>query len=184
MRPAIVFDFILDASGELVSSTIKRAKVRSRAQLTYTQLRDYVLDPRDSPLRNEEWAETLTLVGEIGRRRLALEAARGGVSLPVRDQHVQSAAAATLGYQVVYEEPNEAERWNAEVSLLTGHVAALRMLEARVGLLRTMPAFEGADIARFGRIAGGSGTRRGGRRGSLFRGDPADPPPAGTARRG
>ena len=156
-RPAIVFDLLLDADGELASSTIARARVRSRAQLTYTQLRDHVLTPAGSPLRDEPWAGTLTLVGEIGRRRLALEVARGGVSLPVRDQHVQAAAAATLGYEVVYEEPNEAERWNAEISLLTGHVAAERMLGAGVGLLRTMPSFMPGDLARFRRIARGLG---------------------------
>jgi exoribonuclease R len=66
---------------------------------------------------------------------------------------VQQRAAAALGYELVYEAPNEAEGWNAQVSLLTGHVAAMRMLDAGVGLLRTMPAFAARDIAKFRRIA-------------------------------
>jgi exoribonuclease R len=71
----------------------------------------------------------------------------------VRDQHVQRRAAAALGFELVYEEPNAAEQWNAQVSLLTGHLAATRMLAAGVGLLRTMPAFGERDVAKFRRIA-------------------------------
>jgi exoribonuclease R len=71
----------------------------------------------------------------------------------VRDQHVQRRAATALGYELVYEAPNAAEQWNAQVSLLTGHAAALRMLDAGVGLLRTMPAFGERDVAKFRRIA-------------------------------
>lgn len=152
-RPAVLFDFALDARAGLASWTVERALVRSRAQLTYGQLLRHVARPAGSPLAHEPWAGTLALLGEIGPKRLALEAERGGVSLPARDQHVQQSAAAALGYELVYEAPNEAERWNAQVSLLTGHAAAARMLQAGVGLLRTMPPFDDRDVAKFRRIA-------------------------------
>ena len=152
-RAALLFDFALDARGELRSWSVERALVRSRAQLTYAQLLQHAVQPEASPLAGTAWADTLSLIGEIGPKRLALEVERGGVSLPVRDQHVQRRAAAALGYELTYEEPNEAERWNAQLSLLTGHVAATRMLEAGVGLLRTMPPFDERDVAKFRRIA-------------------------------
>lgn len=151
--PAFLFDLTLDARAEPVRWTVERALVRSRAQLTYTQLLAHGRHPDASPLAGEPWADTLTLLAELGPERLAREAERGGVSLPVRDQHVQRHAATALGYQLVYEEPNAAEAWNAQVSLLTGHVAATRMLAAGVGLLRTMPAFGDGDVAKFRRIA-------------------------------
>lgn len=146
-RPAILFDVALDARAEVVRWTVGRALVRSRAQLTYAAI-----------LHNERapaapWRETLALLAEVGPLRLAREAERGGVSLPVREQHVQRRAAAALGYELVYEAPNAAEAWNAEVSLLAGHLAARCMLEAGVGLLRTMPPFADGDVAKFRRIA-------------------------------
>ena len=150
--PAILFDVLLDARAEVRSWSVARALVRSRAQLTYAELLQHgqpgaPLDPAVA------WMETLALLGEIGPKRLAREAERGGVSLPVREQHVQRRVAATLGYELVLEEPNAAEAWNAQVSLLTGHLAAARMLEAGVGLLRTMPSFLPADVAKLRRIA-------------------------------
>ncbi len=154
-RPAVLFDFLLDDRGALLAWSLERALVRSRAQLTYAQLQRWGGGGSDAP--SEPWAETLPLLGEIGPLLLALEAERGGVSLPVRDQHVQRRAATTLGYELVYEEPMESERWNAQLSLLTGHVAAVRMVEAGVGLLRTMPTFDARDVARFRRIAIGLG---------------------------
>lgn len=152
-RPAVLFDFELDARAELRSWFLERALVRSRAQLTYMQLLQHTARRSRLPLAGAPWADTLSLLGEIGPKRLELEAERGGVSLPVRNQHVQRRAAAALGYELVYEDPNEAERWNAQVSLLTGHAAATRMLQAGAGLLRTMPAFSDKDVEKFRRIA-------------------------------
>lgn len=152
-RPAVLFDFVLDARAELQSWSVARALVRSRAQLTYTQLLQHAAPPGPPPNAVAPWSRTLALLAEIGPRRLALEAERGGASLPVRDQHVQRRAATALGYELVYEDPNVAEQWNAQISLLTGHAAATRMLEAGVGLLRTMPAFGERDVAKFRRIA-------------------------------
>ena len=152
-RPAVLFDFDLDARAELRSWSVGRALIRSRAQLTYTQLLQHAVQGSTAPPSAAPWADTLSLLGEIGPKRLRLEAERGGVSLPVRDQHVQQRAAAALGYELVYEEPNAAERWNAQVSLLAGHAAATRMLDAGIGLLRTMPAFAAADVAKLRRIA-------------------------------
>jgi exoribonuclease R len=150
--PALLFDFVLDPRAELVSWTLERALVRSRAQLTYTELFAGATGGATAGAPAQPGAQTLALLGEIGPKLLALEVERGGVSLPVRDQHVERRAAARLGYALTYEAPNEAEQWNAEVSLLTGHVAAMRMIEAKVGLLRTMPPFDDREIAHFRRI--------------------------------
>ena len=147
VRPAVVFDAALDARAEVRAWAVARALVRSRAQLTYAELQEPAAHAR------APWFETLALLAEVGPLRLAREAERGGVSLPVRTQHVQRRAAAALGYELVYEAPIPAEAWNAQISLLTGHLAATRMLEAGVGLLRTMPPFTERDVGTFRRIA-------------------------------
>jgi exoribonuclease R len=152
-RPAILFDLTLDARAALGAWTVQRARVRSRAQLTYAELQQHARAGAASPFAGEPWSETLALLAEFGPLRLARETERGGVSLPVRDQQVQRSAAAALGYALVFEGSTEAERWNEQVSLLTGHAAATRMLEAGVGLLRTMPPFTERDVAKFRRIA-------------------------------
>jgi exoribonuclease R len=147
VRPAVLFDATLDGRAEVRAWTVGRALVRSRAQLTYAELQEPAGHARTA------WGETLALLAEVGPLRLAREAERGGASLPVRTQHVQRRAAAALGYELVYEAPIAAEGWNAQVSLLAGHLAATRMLEAGVGLLRTMPPFLPRDVEKFRRIA-------------------------------
>ena len=43
------------------------------------------------------------------------------------------------GWHVVFRAPLPVEDWNAQISLLTGMAAAGMMLEAGVGILRTLP---------------------------------------------
>ena len=72
------------------------------------------------------------------------------------------------GFTLEFRPPVAAEEWNAQVSLLTGMAAATMMLEAGVGVLRTMPAptpeavaVVPARRARPGRrVAGGGALRR------------------------
>ena len=45
------------------------------------------------------------------------------------------------------------ERWNAQISLLTGMAAASLMVYARVGLLRTLPPPDSRDVQRLHRTA-------------------------------
>jgi exoribonuclease R len=129
-----------------VGSAEERGRIRSRRQLTYDELLDHVEGRVGFP--GEPFDESLRLLRTFGELRLERERSRGGVSLPILDQHVQKRAARRLGYDLGYEEPNVAEEWNAQLSLLTGHAAARWMLEARVGLLRTMPPPREQDIAR------------------------------------
>lgn len=151
-RPAVLFGLTLDARANVTASTVERALVRSRAQLTYAQALEHA-EGGGALFRGEEWAESLTLLKTFGELRRERERERGGVSLPIRDQHVQQTAAARLGYELAYDEPNAAEEWNAQVSLLTGHVAALRMLEAKVGVVRTLPPADPERVEAFRRVA-------------------------------
>ena len=150
-RPAVLFVLELDARAELGTLRVERALVRSRAQLTYEQVTAHVQGGAE--FAGEEWAEALTLLREFGEKRREREAERGGVSLPAREQHVQQSAAVALGYDLEYETPVEAEQWNAQVSLLTGHAAALRMLRAGVGLLRVQPPGDPEEVRKLRRAA-------------------------------
>jgi exoribonuclease R len=127
-RPAVLWTIDLDSDGSVVASELERAVVRSRAQLTYDEVQTEVDSGRASG--------TLELLPEVGEARLAAEAARDGVSLDLPTQRVVRGDGE---YRLELEATVPAMAWNAQISLLTGIVAAGAMLEAGVGLLRTLP---------------------------------------------
>ena len=152
-RPAILFRFGLDAAGELRSTVVRRALVRSRAQLTYAQVVEHVCGG-ERLFAGREWAEGLRVMRRFGELREKVEAARGGVSIPLVAQHVTQLTTRPLGYELEFEAPQPSEEWNEQVSLLTGHAAALMMLEARTGLVRVMGAPDPGAVESFRRAAG------------------------------
>ena len=95
--------------------------------------------------------ERLLLLREVGERRIALERARGGASLPMPEQEVTMRGRALPGRASGRRVP--AEDWNAQISLMTGMAAADMMLRAQVGILRTMPEPEGSTVGQFRRQA-------------------------------
>ncbi|HET7228884.1 MAG TPA: RNB domain-containing ribonuclease, partial [Longimicrobium sp.] len=152
VKPAIVFTFDLDARADIVAARVERALVRSQAQLTYQQVLDDVASG-GKRFGGEPWGGSLPALKAFGELRREREVERGGVSLPILTQHVQRAAAARLGYELEYEQPSASEDWNSQVSLLTGHAAALKMIAAKVGILRVLPAAEEEAVRTFRRVA-------------------------------
>lgn len=122
-RPAVLWRLDLDADAEIKAVDVRRAVVRSRAQLDYATCRH--TDP-----------ELATLLEQVGTLRQERERVRGGVSLDVPEQEVEyDGRRWTLSYRT----PDPSEGWNAQLSLLTGMAAAALMIDAKIGLLRTMP---------------------------------------------
>jgi VacB/RNase II family 3'-5' exoribonuclease len=152
-RPAILFELFVDAAGELRSTVVRRALVRSRAQLTYAQVVEHVC-AGERLFAGQEWADGLMAMRRFGELREKVEAARGGVSIPLVAQHVTQLHTRPLGYDLEFEAPQESEEWNEQVSLLTGHAAAKLMLEARVGLVRVMGPPDPDAVESFRRAAG------------------------------
>lgn len=155
-RPAILFRFTIDAAGALTETVVRRAMVRSRAQLTYAQVVEHVCGG-ERLYAGEAWADGLMAMRGFGELRQTVEAARGGVSIPLVDQHVTNLTARRLGYVVEFEEPKPSEEWNEQVSLLTGHAAARTMLDAKVGLIRVMGPPDPEALEAYRRAAGAMG---------------------------
>ncbi len=122
-RPAVLWRLQLDAEGELQSVEVRRSVVRSRAQLDY-------------PTFESTGGGLVPLLQRVGELRQARERDRGGVSLPVPEQELERVGDK---WDLRYRAPLPVEGWNAQLSLLTGMAAARLMLDAKVGLLRTMP---------------------------------------------
>jgi exoribonuclease R len=90
------------------------------------------------------------LLEEFGQLRQERERDRGAVSLPVPEQQVSGNG---TEWTLDYRAPLPVEDWNAQMSLLTGMSAARLMLDAGVGLLRTMPPPNPATVASLRRSA-------------------------------
>jgi exoribonuclease R len=141
-RPCVLFALAVDAAGRERLLSVERARIRSRAELSYEHVSTHLSAERErpgsGPLAGHAWSESLSLLEEIGRKRQALEVERGGVSLPIAAQHVQRYDAALRGYRLAFRNPNDVEGWNAEISLMTGMAAATLMCRRGVGLLRAL----------------------------------------------
>ena len=129
VRPAVLWSIGLDATGEVSSVDVRRARIRSTAQLDYAGLQQQI--EAGSP------PDAFTLLREVGTLRRRLARARHSINLDLPEQDAEKASDG--GYTITLRAPLPAEGWNAEISLLTGMCAAKIMMDAGHGILRTVP---------------------------------------------
>ena len=94
---------------------------------------------------------------EVGPLRRALAVRRGAIELELPEQEVVRAARPAGGWTVQVRQRTPVEDWNAEISLLTGMTAARIMLDAGIGVLRTLPAAEPDAVDALREVARGLG---------------------------
>jgi exoribonuclease R len=136
-RPALVWTMRVDATGEGVDVRVRRALVRSREKLHYAGVQ--------RSLEAGTASESLQLLREVGLLRQQREERQGGIELPIPEQEV---AEGLDGYTLAFRAPLPVEGWNAQISLMTGQAAAELMLDAKVGLLRTLPEADPRAVER------------------------------------
>jgi exoribonuclease R len=136
---AFVWDFRLDTAAEITSVSVSRARVRSRAKLSYKGAQAE-LDAGTAP-------PVLGLLKEVGLKRVELERGRGGASLNMPDQEIVQLPDG--GYRIAAAPQLPVEDWNAQISLMTGMAAARLMLTGKVGILRTMPSPDERSLNHF-----------------------------------
>lgn len=139
-RPAFVWRFALADDGSVAETTLVRARVRSREQLSYDE----------AQRRIDAGDDMLGLLREVGELRIALEQQRGGASLDMPEEEI---VADGDGWRIERRELLPVEQWNAQISLMTGMEAARLMLDAGVGILRTMPRPSDAAMRDFQRAS-------------------------------
>jgi exoribonuclease R len=143
LRPAALWTIDLDAAGEPVQVDLRRARVRSRAQLDYPSVQ--------AQANGGTLPDALALLPEIGTLLQERAAERGAIELGTPDQEV--VATPDGGWTLVLRGDLPVEDWNAQISLLTGRCAAALMLDGGVGLLRTLPPARPEDVARLRLLA-------------------------------
>jgi exoribonuclease R len=144
VRPAVLWRIDLDEAGEVDRVEVSRARVRSVAQLDYPSLQ--------AALDSGSALDSVALLPEVGQRRLALARARHATELEVPEQQVVPAVDRP-GWTVQFRQDLPVERWNAQISLLTGVCAARIMLDGGIGVLRTLPPPPAEAVEALRRIA-------------------------------
>jgi len=142
-RPAALWTIDVDRSGTTTAIDVRRAMVRSRAQLTYAGVQEQ-LDAGTAPA-------SIAAFPQIGAALLAAARERGAIELGLADQEVVPAHDGSWTVELRADLP--VEHWNAQISLLTGRAAAWLMIQAGVGLLRTVPQADPAVFPRLQRAA-------------------------------
>jgi exoribonuclease R len=137
-RPAVVFEIDVDADGELLRHDVRRALIRSHHRYDYAELQA-AFDAGNPPAPLAEF-------GAFGEARIARGIERGAITLRLPEQE---AVRVDGRWKLVCRDENPTDRWNAEVSLLTGMVAAEMMVERGVGIVRTLPAPDSDALGRF-----------------------------------
>ncbi len=129
VRPAVLWTIETDDAGEPTATRVRRALVRSTEQFDYETVQAALDAGNPHP--------SVAALPELGRRRRELAVRRGAVELQLPEQEITGDPD---GGWVLARRPRTAvDAWNAEISLLTGMAAARIMIDARIGVLRTLP---------------------------------------------
>ncbi|MFD6894415.1 RNB domain-containing ribonuclease [Rhodococcus sp. NPDC060086] len=142
VRPVALWRIEMDDRGEPVDVTVRRALVRSVARLDYAGVQ------RDADAGTLH--PSIAALPEFGRLRAAAALERGAIELRLPEQDVTPEKD---GWRLTVQPRTDADDWNSHVSLLTGMCAARTMLDAKVGLLRTLPQADSDAVAALRRTA-------------------------------
>ena len=143
IRPAVLWRIELDADGNVGSVDVRRARVRSTAQLDYVGTQQ-MLDAGALP-------DSIKALPAVGRLRMNLARRRHAINLDMPEQVVSPDGRGS--WTITLREPLAVEQYNAEISLLTGMCAANLMLQGGIGVLRTISPPEPDAIAALHRAA-------------------------------
>jgi len=142
IRPAALWRITLGADGEVTAVDVRRARVRSVAQLDYAGVQ---ADADRGALH-----EAIALLPAVGEARLAVARRRHAIDLDLPEQVVEQDGGE---WRLHLRTQLPVERYNASISLLTGTCAAELMLRAGVGVLRVVPPPDTGAVAALRRAA-------------------------------
>ncbi len=140
-RRALVFELRLDRAGATVAVRVLRARVRSRAKLSYRRVQRFYNDPAGSGWLDRPWRASLELLTEVGRLRLD-DARRRHVVRPHRDELVLAPDASDPSrLRATVRDRLPVESFNEQISVLV-NVEGARILAEAHGLPRVEPIFK------------------------------------------
>ena len=135
-RRALIFVSTLDRDAHCTGTEIVRARIRSRAKLSYNGVQE-MFDQLGKPgarltpfnrLAIQDFSESLMLLKEVGELRRELSRERDVVEYNRRSPAVAISADNPTEFELVVRERNDVERWNEQISLLC-NIEGARLLE-------------------------------------------------------
>lgn len=116
-RRALLFVLDLDAEGRSTGTALERARIRSRAKLSYPGVQDYHDAREGHALSGQDFTESLDLLRVVGELRIGLSRERGVVEYN-RNEVSVSLDPSGKRFEVGVRGRNGVERWNEQISLL------------------------------------------------------------------
>lgn len=156
-RPAVVWDILLRADGEVADFTVYRALIRSVKRFDYTEV--------EADMHGGTLHPAIAQLPEVGRARQRSDLRRKAINLRLPSISVERTQFedGTERYLLDIDERQEMNDFNSELSLLAGMCAGEMMVRAGVGILRTLPPAGDKEIAAFDHSAHALGFDRSGR---------------------
>lgn len=140
-RRAMVFDLVLDRAGAVVSTRIRRARVRSRVKTHYDAVQAWFDGRGPLPGDDARVAGSLAAFARVGALRVRRAAARGIVQVR-RHELAVGVEQDGLRFVAVADPRNDVERWNEQISLLCNQVGARILRDAaREGASHVQPIY-------------------------------------------
>lgn len=130
LRRAFVMIMAVGADGGREGTRFTRARIRSRAKLSYDGVQAYYDEPASSPLAGRAFAATLDRLREVGERRIARAEARDVVQYNRVSVSVGLAAPRGQRFVAIGEARNACEKYNEQISLLCNIEGARLLAEA------------------------------------------------------
>jgi ribonuclease R len=116
-RRAVVFIMDLDENGEVVSTKVKRGRIRSRAKLTYSGVQEYYDRGEGSTLHNREFTGSLDFLKKTGSLLMKRAVERDVVRYNRFDENI-GFSDDRRGFTIKHESRNDCSRYNEQMSLL------------------------------------------------------------------
>ncbi len=117
-RRALVFEMHLDAGGRSIATNLVRARIASRAKLSFEEVQRLFDRPGESALAGSEMEDSLRRMAEVGEARLRQAAERDVVRYHRREVDVALSGASGERFVVLVSARREVELWNEQISLL------------------------------------------------------------------
>ena len=134
-RRALIFEIALDSQCTKASTRIYRARVRSRAKLSFRDVQSYYDDPASSPLRDTEYAGVLDALRTVGLLRIEEARSRDVIGLNRAEVSIYpdgDPETATV-FRAASADRLHVERYNEQISLLCNAEGARLLSDATLG---------------------------------------------------
>lgn len=132
LRRSLMFEMYADAHGTLVGAKFYRAKIVSRAKLSYEgvqRFHDGGCSAGD-PLGGRDFTETLVLLREFGDARIAEQNARNVVRFQRAEYRISAGSSTSSVFSLLSDARLDCEKWNEQVSLICNIAGARALVDA------------------------------------------------------